>query len=131
MAQGRRVSLGMPSYKIQEPPRRVNPFASQAPRCLFHKYTASAYGFASFPRKRESRGPPPQGLDARLRGHDVLLAPNLRNGHLAFRKCWHSKSLSWVLRVKTGALAVWGEGWSPTCSSWTRSSPRQCSTRPT
>src|SRR5438093_4978282 len=82
MAQGRRVSLGMPSYKIQEPPRRVNPFASQAPRCLFHKYTASAYGFASFPRKRESRGPPPQGLDARLRGHDVLLAPNLRNGHL-------------------------------------------------
>src|SRR6267143_6503251 len=37
---------------------------------------------ASFPRKRESRAQAPRGLDARLRGHDVLLVPNLRNGHL-------------------------------------------------
>jgi hypothetical protein len=36
---------------------------------------------ASFPRKRESRAQAPRGLDARLRGHDVLLVPNLRNGH--------------------------------------------------
>src|SRR5712671_7320997 len=37
---------------------------------------------ASCPRKRESRAQAPRGLDARLRGHDVLLVPNLRNGHL-------------------------------------------------
>jgi len=51
-------------------------------RCPFHKYTASACGLASFPRKRESRRRAPWGLDARLRGHDVLLAPDLRNRHL-------------------------------------------------
>jgi hypothetical protein len=45
-------------------------------------YTASACGLASFPRKWESRRRAPWGLDARLRGHDVLLAPDLRNGHL-------------------------------------------------
>jgi len=28
----------------------------------------------------------PWGLDARLRGHDVLLAPDLRNGHLAITR---------------------------------------------
>jgi hypothetical protein len=52
------------------------------PRCPLHKYTASACGFASFPRKRESRRRVLWGLDARLRGHDVLLAPDLRNRHL-------------------------------------------------
>jgi hypothetical protein len=51
-------------------------------RCPFHKSTASACGLASFPRKRESRRRAPWGLDARLRGHDVLLAPDLRNRHL-------------------------------------------------
>ena len=34
-------------------------------------------GLASFPRKRESRGRAPWGLDARLRGHDILLAQDL------------------------------------------------------
>ncbi len=52
-------------------------------RCPFHTYTASVCGLASFPRKRESRGRAPWGLDARLRGHDILLAQDLRNGHLA------------------------------------------------
>src|SRR2546426_12344994 len=56
-------------------------------RCPFHKYTASACGLASFPRKRESRGRAPWGLDARLRGHDILLAQDLRNGHLAEGLC--------------------------------------------
>src|SRR4026209_1816624 len=27
------------------------------------------------------------GLDARLRGHDVLLVPDLRNGHLGGARC--------------------------------------------
>ena len=54
----------------------------QQPRCPFHKYTANACGLASCPRKRESRRRAPWGLDARFRGHDVLLAPDLRNGHL-------------------------------------------------
>ena len=53
--------------------------------CPFHTYTASACGLASFPRKRESRRSAPWGLDARLRGHDVLLAPDLRNRPLAPR----------------------------------------------
>src|SRR6266545_2771619 len=52
-------------------------------RCPFHKYTASSCGLVSFPRKRESRRRAPWGLDARLRGHDVLLASDLRNRHLA------------------------------------------------
>ena len=55
------------------------------PRCPFHKYTASVCGLASFPRKRESRGRTPWGLDARLRGHDILLVQDLRNGHLVPR----------------------------------------------
>jgi hypothetical protein len=54
------------------------------PRCPFHKYTASSCGLVSFPRRRESRRPAPWGLDARLRGHDVLLVPDLRNRHLVF-----------------------------------------------
>jgi hypothetical protein len=57
--------------------------AKRMTRCLFHKYTASSCGLASFPRKRESRRRAPWGLDARLRGHDVVLAPDLRNRHLA------------------------------------------------
>jgi hypothetical protein len=52
------------------------------PRCPFHKYTASSCGIVSFPRKRGSRRRGPWGLDARLRGHDVLLASDLRNRHL-------------------------------------------------
>ncbi len=51
-------------------------------RCLFHTSTASACGLASFPRKRESTGRALWGLDARRRGHDMLLAQDLRNGHL-------------------------------------------------
>ena len=51
-------------------------------KCPFHTYTASTYILASFPRKRESRRRRAGGLDARLRGHDVLLVPDLRNGHL-------------------------------------------------
>ena len=34
---------------------------------------ATLWGVASFPRKRESRRRAPWGLDARVRGHDVLL----------------------------------------------------------
>src|SRR5712692_8175425 len=65
------------------PPRQTGgAIAVRSTRCPFHKYTASAYGLASFPRKRESRRRAPWGLDARLRGHDVLLAPDLRNRHL-------------------------------------------------
>jgi hypothetical protein len=52
-------------------------------RCPFHTYTASPCGLASFPRKRESRGQEPRGLDACVRRQDVLLASNLRNRHLA------------------------------------------------
>ena len=47
-----------------------------------HTYTASSCGLVSFPRKRESRRRALMGLDARLRGHDVLLASDLRNRHL-------------------------------------------------
>jgi hypothetical protein len=56
---------------------------SAGARCLFHKYTASSDGLASFPRKRESRRRGAWGLDARLRGYEVLLVLDLRNGHLA------------------------------------------------
>ena len=45
-------------------------------------YTTRYYGLTSFPRKRESRRQVLWGLDARRRGHDVLLVPNLCNGHL-------------------------------------------------
>ena len=34
---------------------------------------ATLWWVASFPRKRESRGRAPWGLDARVRGHDVLV----------------------------------------------------------
>ena len=55
-------------------------------RCSFRKYTASRYDLASFPRRRESRWQALRGLDARLRGHDVLramvLVLDLRNRHL-------------------------------------------------
>ena len=57
-------------------------FTKWTSRCPFHKYTASSCGLVSFLRKRESRRRTPWGLDARLRGHDVLLAPDLRNRHL-------------------------------------------------
>ena len=40
-------------------------------------YTASTCILASFPRKRESRRRGAWELDARLRGHDVLLASDL------------------------------------------------------
>src|SRR5438552_13516840 len=76
--------------------------------CPFHKYTASACGLASFPRKRETRRRAPWGLDARLRGHDVLLAQDLRNGHLASLKDWcalsdkRRNSLAEICRVATG-----------------------------
>ena len=33
------------------------------------------------PAKAGSRGCVPRGLDAHLRGHDVLLVPNVQNGH--------------------------------------------------
>src|SRR5713101_3626678 len=65
--------------------QRVSLLTCGIARCPFHKYTTSAYGLASFPRKRESRSRAPWGLDARLRGHDVLLAPDLRNRHLVVR----------------------------------------------
>jgi transposase len=52
-------------------------------RCPFRKYTASSCSLGSFPRKRESRRRTPWGLDARLRGHDVILVPDLRNRHRA------------------------------------------------
>src|SRR5712692_1555470 len=49
---------------------------------------AAPWWVASFPRRRESRRRAPWGLDARLRGHDVLLVmtlvPDLRNGHLVY-----------------------------------------------
>src|SRR5207342_3772457 len=70
------------------------------PRCPFHKYTASACGLASFPQKRESRRRAPWGLDARLRGHDVLLAPDLRHRHLAsllLTRCLFRKSCTSAL----------------------------------
>jgi site-specific recombinase XerD len=51
-------------------------------RCPFHYYTASLCGLASCPRKRESRRRGAWGLDACFRRHDVLLASDLRNGHL-------------------------------------------------
>ena len=54
-------------------------------RCPFHIYTASPCDLASFPRKRESRGQEPWGLDACFRRHDVLLASDLRNRHLVYR----------------------------------------------
>src|SRR2546422_7703379 len=75
----------MPPPTFESPPSlRPTVCSSHDPsRCPFHKYTASACGLASFPRKRESRGRAPWGLDARLRGHDILLAQDLRNGHLA------------------------------------------------
>src|SRR2546422_1541132 len=74
----------MPPPTFESPPSlRPTVCSSHDPsRCPFHKYTASACGLASFPRKRESRGRAPWGLDARLRGHDILLAQDLRNGHL-------------------------------------------------
>jgi len=61
-------------------------------RSLFHKYTASSYGLGSFPRKRASRRRVPWGLDARLRGHDVLLASDLRNRHLGW--CVDTRKIS-------------------------------------
>src|SRR5712692_5017395 len=52
---------------------------------------AAPWWVASFPRRRESRRRAPWGLDARLRGHDVLLVmtlvPDLRNGHLVLTRC--------------------------------------------
>ena len=54
-------------------------------RCPFPQYTASPCGLASFPRKRESRRRGAWELDARLRGHPVLLVANLRNRHVVFR----------------------------------------------
>src|SRR6266478_9486480 len=74
----------MPPPTFESPPSlRPTVCSSHDPsRCPFHKYTASAGGLASFPRKRESRGRAPWGLDARLHGHDILLAQDLRNGHL-------------------------------------------------
>jgi hypothetical protein len=51
-------------------------------RCPFHKYSASSCSPVSFPRKRESRRRALWGLDAHLRGHDFILAPDLRNSHL-------------------------------------------------
>src|SRR5713101_7743502 len=73
-------------------------------RCPFHKYTASSCGLASFPRKRESRRQAPWGLDARLRGHDVLLAPDLRNRHLGRPQC--HDALQAVLRRDCGSDAM-------------------------
>ena len=47
---------------------------------------AAPWWVASCPRRRESSRRAPWGLDARLRGHDILLVmtlvPDLRNGHL-------------------------------------------------
>ena len=54
-------------------------------RCPFHNYTASTCGLVSFPRKRESRRRGAWGLDACFRRHDVLLASDLRNGHLVLQ----------------------------------------------
>src|SRR6267142_3462097 len=85
----------MPPPTFESPPSlRPTVCSSHDPsRCPFHKYTASAGGLASFPRKRESRGRAPWGLDARLHGHDILLAQDLRNGHL------ESPILLWLTRV--------------------------------
>ncbi len=55
---------------------------SSGSKCPFHNYTASTCGLASFPRKRESRRRGAWGLDACFRRHDILLASDLRNGHL-------------------------------------------------
>ena len=57
--------------------RSKNAEVEYVPRCPFRKYTASTCILASFPRKWESRRPGAWELDARLRGHDVLLASDL------------------------------------------------------
>ena len=60
----------------------MNTYPEQTPRCPLHTYTASSSSLASCPRTRESRRRAPWGLDARRRGHDVLLVQDLRNRHL-------------------------------------------------
>src|SRR6185503_11371198 len=90
----RRASRGMacpPAVVMMKTSQSLKPgsrptgvLTLQTSRCPFHTYTASADGLASCPRKRESRRRGAWGLDARLRGHDVLLVPDLRNGHLAW-----------------------------------------------
>src|SRR5437867_6404871 len=62
----------------------------QTLRCPLHKYTASACGSRVIPAKAGIQEISPWGLDARLRGHDVLLAPDLRNRHLAYASSLHS-----------------------------------------
>src|SRR2546422_10877539 len=103
----------MPPPTFESPPSlRPTVCSSHDPsRCPFHKYTASAGGLASFPRKRESRGRAPWGLDARLHGHDILLAQDLRNGHLGacprntkIGILWGSKTPSRSPIVDSGAF---------------------------
>src|SRR2546426_10393929 len=88
-------------------------------RCPFHKYTASAGGLASFPRKRESRGRAPWGLDARLHGHDILLAQDLRNGHLVYCHINDFQRASRLARPFQGGekmTAVWASHHEELCS---------------
>jgi len=82
------ITCALHNVKFLQPslPRTQAPPSSRlrmVPRCPFHIYTASPCDLASFPRKRASRRRAPWGLDACFRRHDVLLASDLRNRHLA------------------------------------------------
>ena len=107
-------------FKANSRKRDLSKSVWQTTRCPFQKYTASACGLASFPRKRESRGRAPWGLDARLHGHDILLAQDLRNGHLVYCHINDFQRASRLARPFQGGekmTAVWASHHEELCSA--------------